>query len=816
MQIHTSSDISLMGHKTQERSLASPSATAVLTAATSVASDIRVEIVADYQSFLDLEPVWNRLIEEAGIDHPFLTHEWIRVWWECFGAGKQLNILVVKAGRATVAIAPLMLTHGWMYGCRVRRLQFIANVHTPRMDFIVSRWPKDAYRAIWDCLASQMAQWDVLELSQVDADSKTLEELPRLASEDGLRIGRWGPVSSPYLPLLGTWDSYLKCLSGKHRSNLRNRLKRLNTLGQVELKVVSSGEQLGSDLEEGLQIEAAAWKGKAGTAILCRPELHRFYAKFAQIAAQRGWLRLQFLTLNGRRIAFHYCLRYKNNHFLLKPGYDPNYAPYSPSNLLCYFVLRDAFENGLSNYEFLGTTDPWKSEWTGTAKPHLWLFIFSSTLRARLLYSAKFRIAPHLKRLYMDCNFVLGLPMHGASGEQTQAAQDGVTGITGHLEHLPRLNHDRAMEPPPQASGHRAAPPAAPKFRMKFLALFLVMLAMLAFLYAAAVRVVDPRGDFGTAMFPVVELEARSVKMRLFLEYMNTSQPDGLILGSSRAMKLSPRTLEAALGQHFFNFAVDNARADDYLAIYRWVRRSNVHLKSLVIGLDIEALHNDDQPDPGLARNDALRQALGQEASPSESSLAQRSRLATMIRSLRTYKSAFTITCLDDAVRSIRLFLQPHTRPLPLLEFEHDGYLRYRRWELQRAAGTFRFDHDMERCLYKYLARFQDMTALSSKRTAYLRQLIGEAQADGTKVVVWITSLHPMTERHLAARTLYPTLLNATRDALTSLRQDLDVPTFDFSVAAHYNGALDGWYDCAHIDEANAERVANIVVGALR
>jgi CelD/BcsL family acetyltransferase involved in cellulose biosynthesis len=776
----------------------------------------RVETIADYSSFLDLEPVWDRLVEEAGIDHPFLTHEWVRVWWECFGAGKQLHILVVTAGREPVAIAPLMLTHVWMYGCRIRRLQFISNVHTQRADVIVARQAKEAYQAIWDCLVSQMAQWDVLKLSQMPAGSTTLEELPRLARSEGFRIGLWGPISSPYLSLRGTWDSYYKSLDSKHRSNLRNRLKRLGQLGQVGLEEISSGRQLEQDLDEGLYLESAAWKGKAGTAICCSHELRRFYTTLAQVAAQRGWLRLQFLTVGGRRIAFHYSLCYKNSLFLLKPGYDPDYAAYSPSNLLCYLVLRDAFEAGLSNYEFLGTADEWKLRWTGATKPHSWLFIFSNALRARLLYSAKFRIAPQLKRLYMDCNSVLGLPMHAVSGGHAKATQDDVAGIAGHFENLSRSSHDRAIAPPSWTSGHRAGIPAAPKLPMKFLALFLVALAMLSFLYAAALGVVDPRGDFGTALFPVVELDARTAKIRLFEQYLATTRVDGLILGSSRSMKLRPGTLDAALGQHFFNFSVDNARADDYLAIYRWVHQHNVRLKSLIVGLDVEALHNDDQPEPGLTRNEALLKALERGALPPDGSLIRRSPWAAMVQPLGPYRSMFTITYLDDAVRSLRLFLQPQSRPLPMLDFEQDGYLRYRLWESQRAAGTFRFEHDSERCLYKYVTRFQGMTALSGKRTAYLRQLIADAQADGTKVVVWLTNLHPTTERHLETRTPYITLLSAARDSLTSMSRDLGVPTFDFSVTAHYDGTPDGWYDCAHIDESNAERVAAILADALR
>ena len=39
-----------------------------------------------YRPFNDfwLASVWNKLLERSGIDHPFLTHEWISIWWDCF------------------------------------------------------------------------------------------------------------------------------------------------------------------------------------------------------------------------------------------------------------------------------------------------------------------------------------------------------------------------------------------------------------------------------------------------------------------------------------------------------------------------------------------------------------------------------------------------------------------------------------------------------------------------------------------------------------------------------------------------------------
>jgi CelD/BcsL family acetyltransferase involved in cellulose biosynthesis len=100
-------------------------------------------------------------------------------------------------------------------------------------------------------------------------------------------------------------------------------------------------------------------------------------------------LRLYFLTVNRRRIAFHYSLCYRNKLYLLKQGYDPNYAPYSPSNLLCEKVLRDAFERGVTEYDFLGAEADWKLEWTRETRPHHWLFVFPNRPRTRFLYWTK-------------------------------------------------------------------------------------------------------------------------------------------------------------------------------------------------------------------------------------------------------------------------------------------------------------------------------------------------------------------------------------------------------------------------------------------
>lgn len=364
-------------------------------------ADLRVDTVSDYQSFMELERAWNRMAEEAGVDHPFLTHEWIRTWWECFGVGKRMHVMVVRdaaAGGEPVAIAPLMVTEGRMYGLRVRWLEFIHNTHSPRCDFIVTRNRAEVYRAIWKELEEQRPLWDVMRLCQLAETSPTLKELPAIAAAGGDRLGLWPSAKSPYLRLAGTWESYFQSLPRKHRSNIRNRFKRLEQVGAIRFEQVTDPDRARDALEEGLRLEAAGWKGKTGTAIQCRPDVHLFYTRFARRAAERGWLRLHFLSVGGKRIAFDYSLCYRNKLFLLKPAYDPEFAAYSPYNLLCDMVLQDAFARGIEAQDFLGIEDEWKLNWTREAVQHHWLYAFPPAFRGRLLHSAKFRVIPMLKQ----------------------------------------------------------------------------------------------------------------------------------------------------------------------------------------------------------------------------------------------------------------------------------------------------------------------------------------------------------------------------------------------------------------------------------
>ncbi len=359
---------------------------------------LQTEVISDPEQFAALGREWNDAVERAAVPHPFLTHEWVRTWWDCFGTDAQLRIVVVRDEGRIVAIAPLMLERTRIYGMPVRRMRLLQNDHTPRTDLIVVDRQVEAYRAIWEVLTAGRDEWDVLQLSQILRESPTLGLFQQCAGEAGFATGTWASSESPYLELSGTWEEYLASLGSKFRSNVRNRLTRLTQIGEPVMEVLDDGARILAAREDSMRLEASGWKEQEGTAINSDAAVQRFYARLAERAGAEGWLRLLFLTVNGTRIATSYGARYAGRLFLFKTGYDPAYAKCSPFKVLTWFAVQASYAEGLREVDFLGDTEPWKLEWTETRRGHDWLFVFSDTVRAKLLYRAKFQVAPAVRQ----------------------------------------------------------------------------------------------------------------------------------------------------------------------------------------------------------------------------------------------------------------------------------------------------------------------------------------------------------------------------------------------------------------------------------
>ncbi len=358
---------------------------------------LQIEVVRNLDAFYELAPEWTRLAERWAVDPVFLSHTWFRTWWESFGRGKELHIVTVRHRRELVAVAPMMRTRATIYGLKLNTIQAIYNPHTPRYDVIVGENQNPQLcRAIWKNFLEQ-DHADAVILSQIPNGSRTISMFEELGKTHGWISGQWSAPPSPFISLVDGYDGFLNNLKSSSRYNLRKRYDRLKKKGIVDVEVVTRPDQIREAMKDGLRIEAAAWKGELGTAIISDPLVAEFYIQLAQREAELGRVRLTFLRVDGKRIAFNYLLQCGKKLYGVKIGYDPAYHMFSPGNMLLNLILQQACAEGIEEYDFLGADEEWKFEWTNRIREHRWLFLFKNNLRARFLHSLKFRLVPAAK-----------------------------------------------------------------------------------------------------------------------------------------------------------------------------------------------------------------------------------------------------------------------------------------------------------------------------------------------------------------------------------------------------------------------------------
>ncbi|HSG80426.1 MAG TPA: GNAT family N-acetyltransferase [Acidimicrobiia bacterium] len=334
---------------------------------TTVSSTLRATAATPDQGLLD---EWDELADRCGAS-PFARPGWISAFVEAFGG--ELRVASARRGGELVAVAPFLGT---------RRRRTPTNWHTPWFETVAL--DDEARRAVW----SVVLDAPVAVVDHVLDGSTDAAALEHVLSARGGRFRVRDRQAPPYLELPGSWDDFVAAMSSNLRGDTRRRSRRLAERGELRFEVVSDSDDLDGLLDEGLGVEGSGWKVREGTAVVSDPGTERFYRSVAAWAAPRGMLRLCFLRVEGRAIAFDFSVEADGRHYLLKTGYDEDWFKLSPGKVLRWEVLRRCTEDGLATYEFTGDAAGWKQAWTSDSRRTIRFEAFAPSPAGRLSWLA--------------------------------------------------------------------------------------------------------------------------------------------------------------------------------------------------------------------------------------------------------------------------------------------------------------------------------------------------------------------------------------------------------------------------------------------
>lgn len=345
-------------------------------------ASVTLSTVLDTRGFDQLGPAWVSLQSCAPDSSIFLAWDWQRLWWKHYGEDRQLCIVVARHADRVVGLLPLYLeTHRKAGGLfKARKLRQIGVGGDTAPDdlgaLLLPGFEKEACTAMARHVLRELQPWDMLDWTDLPADSPLAGILPDVLRGAGLRVQCSLEEPITYGPLPGDWESYRKGLSRNRRETLSRKRRRFEALPGARMRLVDSPEQLATAFDRLVELHQLRWSERTERPAFSTPQYRGFHRELMQALLAKGQLRLLALELGGKAIAMLYGMQYKGRFCFFQSGFDPAHAQHSPGDVLMGYAVELAIEQGCEIFDMLKGDHEYKRHFFQEARRNLGIRAF--------------------------------------------------------------------------------------------------------------------------------------------------------------------------------------------------------------------------------------------------------------------------------------------------------------------------------------------------------------------------------------------------------------------------------------------------------
>lgn len=351
---------------------------------------LTVDRIEQDERFAGMAAEWDALLRTSAARCIFLTWEWLHTWRRHLGQDRQLSVIAVREGGELVGVAPLVLSPP-----RPARLsplptfEFLGTgeVGSDYLDLVAK---PGCEGQVLDAVAVHVTRSrSAMRLRRFEPHSALAAKLATHLADTGWRVTRAGTETCPFIRLDGhTWDSYLATLGPEHRSNIRRRLRKLETTRGMSFERVVTEEQRREVLPALVSLHNQRWRERGGSEAFHSNALVAFHDELSRLALARGWLRLFALRLDGRVAAALYGFLYEGRFSFYQSGFDPGEARLGLGLAAMGLAIKSAIEEGALEYDLLHGDEPYKFLWCRETRRLEQLDLYPPTAAGRIAQHA--------------------------------------------------------------------------------------------------------------------------------------------------------------------------------------------------------------------------------------------------------------------------------------------------------------------------------------------------------------------------------------------------------------------------------------------
>jgi CelD/BcsL family acetyltransferase involved in cellulose biosynthesis len=350
-----------------------------------------VKIVCCDAEWETLREDWNALYAASpGASTP-LDFRWLRQWWTSYAGaltGAGLRIVTLWRGSELIGVLPLYVRRERLGPFAIQRLGFLstgeAEVEETCPDYLnlLCRAGEEAICSDAAWRAIEAMSFDHMELLNIPEGAL----VQSAAAPRGLIRNSRGACL--IADLNGGFDAYLKRLSANSRQNARRLIREAERAGvQFELAEAAQADEVFVDL---IRLHQARWTANGQPGAFAAPRFVAFHR-----AMVSHWMRdrrvvLARMSLAKQPVAILYGFVTGTRFDFYQSGIRMNDScPLrSPGTLAHLLLMRALVGRGITAYDFLSGSAPYKARLTTSATGLLEIGLWRTTVRSVLFRSA--------------------------------------------------------------------------------------------------------------------------------------------------------------------------------------------------------------------------------------------------------------------------------------------------------------------------------------------------------------------------------------------------------------------------------------------
>ncbi|MBI3919980.1 MAG: GNAT family N-acetyltransferase, partial [Armatimonadetes bacterium] len=352
-----------------------------------------------HTSFEDCEPELRDLYEQAGCVNPFLSFDWLRLWWEHFGRGRPLSLLLFREGRELVGWVPLYRRYSRLPG--VWEYHFVGSgVFSNYLDLVcLPGFEQSVARSLLDHFEGSRGS-SLLHLRDLnDRFSRCFDSLKQALARVTCRVSIFKLYPCPMASLGDSWPDFLRQQRDKKsRYNLRRSEKQLSSLGQWRFREIGEPEEARQLMPQLERLQEERFQETVHPLLL---EESRSFLRQALPQGVGSSLSLSVLELDEVPVSFLIGFRMGEVFVDYAPAFDPALAALSAGHVHLVHLIEKKMGEGFRYFDFSKGEADYKRWWSNEETTnYLFRLGFHLNPRSRLyaaLLDALFRLLLRLR-----------------------------------------------------------------------------------------------------------------------------------------------------------------------------------------------------------------------------------------------------------------------------------------------------------------------------------------------------------------------------------------------------------------------------------